>query len=591
MNKTLTILTATAIAMTCFVSMARAETTLDSFSEVSYLVFPRALGFDGPTFTPDMYDGTITIRFKKLPTSWAGHLAPQLSNKRKQRFFKGLDPLIEGGQLAGIVVRLGIGPFEIQVYEKRRPRRWVMRVGELIRPPLQMGLNGVPIVPYADLAEDDEVDGRLAFSSAELQLSQGQFRAACNRIATIAETADETLSSWVALREADCLMHYGHLAPAEATLRQVMSASHTPGAIVLAKIRLAELTGKALDAGFQFKAYDVSNKAFVGTIADEASYRLARMRLLRGESMKSLETIEVLYKDRPRSPFFESKHLLYMVRWRSVRDAARAKLWMLTAKTYLAIPPLPKTMPHWLEIHQLGATALREVGLAKRAVRVYLSLLSQKPNELDEPSTILELAQTCFEADDTYRAELSVKFLRERFPSWEKRSAVRRLVGDLALARQDDVTTGDMAAQIQKSVPPMDQREDARFVVEASVRTMQIEGVATARDTLGKTRGSLARNVRRDLAVAAGDCDTAVEIAGPIELAEAEDLLLAGACLMGARRQAEAVVLLEAARVWAGPELLTPEMEPLLDELLKAARWWMDNEQRLADATSGPRNI
>ena len=564
-------------------SEAVAQEQLDDFKEVSYLVFNRAAGFDRPVFESQLLDGTVTIRFRRIPAGWRAILAPQIASERKRRFFRDMHPIVERGKLVGIRVELGIGAFSLKSYLKRRPQRWVLRVGETRTPPFTLGPAGVPVVPYADLVEE-EIEGRDRLMSAELALAQGRTSRACAVFAKLRELQNE-LRSWAALREADCLLLDGRYGMAESLLKTVVSAGKAPAAIHLARLRIAESSGLTLSPSFDPDLYAVDGgiHTYVGTVADEINYREARALLFRREAHKALTVIESLLARRPRSPYFEDRTFLHAMRWRAVRDAHQDQAWLLTARTYLQIPPAGPEMPHWVEIHTIGAQALREVGLPKRAVRVYLHLLRTEGDfVLDEPGTILGLAEAYRESGDAYRSRITLKFLVERYPRWTRKPRVIRLRGRLALERTDDRELGAALTDLRAAEPAATSADDARFRLAGAMRTLEIEGLAPARAVVATTQGPVARQLAAPLAMAAGDCDALTRAAAPYELASAEALLWAGACLVSHRRVDEGLVLLEAAAAWSGPELLTPELAPLLRDLTSLARWWSENNERLA---------
>lgn len=560
-------------ALTLDAQTAQAE-DLDEYKEVSYLVFKRSQGFDRPEFKADRLDGTVTVRFAKLPEAWHAMLHPQTLSERKRRFFSRMTPLVENGKLAGIRVWIGVGSFRIKTYAKRGPTRWVLRVGELRTPPFDPGPEGVPVVPYSDLV-DEEVEGRAAFASAEHSLSQGRLGSACQVFQAL-RNGHKELRSWAGLREADCLLAEGRHALALDLLKSVVSAGHTPAAISLARIRIDEASGKVLGPRFDRSIYrvDSSTLSYMGTVADEIGYREARALLFRREAHLALDAMEVLLADRPRSPFFQDRRFVHALRWRAVRDAAADREWLLTSRTYLSIPPSPITMPHWVEIHEIGAHALREVGLPMRAVQVYLHLLRTDGIDLSEKATILQLAEAYYEAGDAYRARITLKYLVERFPRMTRHPKVVRIRGRLALDRGDDAEAGRQAAAMLKAQPAANDTDDARFVASAAARALETEGLPSARETLSTLPGPLVSAMRIELAMAAGDCAQLTEHLGPLPLADAEELLWSGACLMTQRRHTEALIYLEAARVYAGAELMLPELEPILEAVLASARWW-----------------
>ena len=108
-----------------------------------------------------------------------------------------------------------------------------------------------------------------------------------------------------------------------------------------------------------------------------------------------------------------------------------------------------------------------------------------------------------------------------------------------------------------------------------------VEGVAAARRLLAphavtvSTMNSLSR-IARDLAAAAQDCEALSVFAAPLELVPAEDLLLAGLCRLGRGELDEALVLVEAAQVYASDELASAENARLLEAVREQARFWLE---------------
>ena len=577
---------------------------LSEYKEVSYLVFHRKAGFDKPEFETSLLDGTVTIRFRRLPRGWPAILAPQMATSRKQRFFRNLEPVVEAGTSVGIRVRVGTGPFETHIYRKERPRRWVLRVGELRRPPVDRGPSGVPVIPYSDLVEE-EAEGRSKFVRAELAFARGGFDKPCLAFHELREQSAE-LSSWAGLREADCLLEVGEHAAALEILDAITRAGHTPAAIALARVRMAEASGAVLDERFDRSVYngiDPNIQTYMGTVADEVSYREARTLLFRGDAGEAFRTLERLHARRPESPFFLERKMLNTLRWRAVRDSAQDGRWLLTAKNYLHIPPTrPEQTPNWTRIHEYGAHALREIGLPKRAVQVYLHLLRTPEATIDETKTIIDLAETYNEAGDAYRSKITVRYLTEREPGLGHDRRVVRLRGSLALGAGHDPAMGqqarDLAGLVDKgnagSGPDGD--GDTRLVVQGAVRALQVEGIVAARDALAGLRGNwaaggLAAQVARDLAFAAGDCQALSRMATPLELADGETLLFSGACLMQQGRVTEATVMLEAARIYAAAEMGSPELDPILNLIAESAEWWTKNAGRLAKADGSTKSI
>lgn len=566
---------------------------LTQFKEVSYLVFHRSAGFDRPEIMADVLDGTVTMRFRRMPANWQNILAPQVQSARKRRFFRTMQPIVEGGKLVGLKVRIGVGAFGVRGYVKNRPRRWVLRIGELRRPPFGRGRTGVPVVPYADLIEE-EAEGRSRFVSAELGFARGEFKVPCLAFHELRADGGE-LASWAALREADCLLEVGEHAAARDILGDVVKAGHTPGAMILARIRIAEADGTVLSKRFERALFTAARDigSFVGTVADEIAYREARAMLFRGQAHEAFRVLERLHRDRPRSAFFADRQLLHTLRWRAVRDSAQEGRWLECARAYLEIPPTQPDVPNWTAIHGYGAEALREIGLPKRASQVYLHIMRKPGAVIDEVATILNLAETYREAGDDYRARITIRYLIERFPKMASDRRVVRLRGRLAMARGNAPATGeatDMMAKLLgrggRSAPRAD-ATDTRFVVEGAISALKSEGLVAARRPLTRMTGKyraqgLPFEVSRDLAFAARDCDALSRMAAPLELADGQTLLWAGVCLMGEHRMGEASVLFEAARVYASAELAAPAMDPVLQMVRESADWWTRNQARLA---------
>jgi len=579
-----TVVSAALALATLLASPTAAADELDTYKEVSYLVFQRSAGFDRPTFESDLLDGTITVRFRRIPRNWRSLLNVQVASASKARFFRAMTPIKRNGKLVGIQLQVGIGAFSIKTYNKRRPMRWVLRIGEVRRPPFSFGREGVPVVPYSDLIEDD-VEGRSAFAAAEFDLASGRLDGACRTFASL-RGGDPELTSWATIRVADCLLELGNHKAAIKQLKTVMSAGHTPAAVFLARLRLEEATGRILTAGFQRELYqsDVRRATHMGTVADEAAFREARALLLRRQIDDALAVIEGLHQRRSQSPIFVDRRFLNALRWRAVRDASVEEKWLSTARTYLRIPTDNKRMPHWLEIHRIGARALREIGLSKRAVRVYLHLLEDKNLGYEERDLIRDLAHTYHEAGDQYRASITLTFLLERYPELRRDAGVIRLQGRLALAQENGSRMGEVVAELKAMAPELTSQDDERFVATVAMRALEIDGLAAARATINGIGGQLPTTIARDLAMAAGDCDDLAKHVGPLILAQAETMLWTGACLMGQRRADEARVYLEAARVYTGAEILLPRMDPILKAVETSAQWWLQNEKRVAAA-------
>jgi hypothetical protein len=268
--------------------------------------------------------------------------------------------------------------------------------------------------------------------------------------------------------------------------------------------------------------------------------------------------------------------------------------WLRAAKAYLTVPSLPPTAPDWVDIHLAGAKALRNVGLARRAVRTYLHVLRSEGAVFDEPTIVMQLAEAYFETNDLYRARITLDFLTDRFPAWRQNRAATRLQGRLGLRLNDDKMTGLAAATLPTTQPEVgvnSQEEDANFLVAAGMVSAQEEGLVAGQSTMMAAASPFATMVKRTLTAAAGQCDELLQNLGPLELADAESLLWTGMCLLGEQRFHEASVLMDAAYAYTGPELLTPALEPLLNDLRTMAQWWLDNEERLAQFNNSQRGM
>ncbi|MFT7622217.1 MAG: hypothetical protein ACI9WU_001385 [Myxococcota bacterium] len=562
------------------------ETGIDQLREVSYLVFARSQGFDRPSFEANELEGTVTIRFKRLPRAWKGLLHPQMISERKQRFFGTIVPLVEDDKLTGLIVRVGVGAFAIRSYAKHRPMRWVLRVGERRRPSFEPGPGAVPVIPYSDMVEDD-IEGRDLFATAEHDLAVGRNDLACEVFRDLRPGADRDMVPWLALREADCLVRLGNVTTAEAVLHSIIEANQALGAVQLARLRLLETSGRVLRPGLDRTPYivDPHMATSLGTVADEITFREARAMVFQGDIHEALGILEDLQARRNRSPIFEDRRLLTGLRWRSVWDAFVQKKWLEASTAYLAIPPLPSETPRWAQLQVMGAHALREVGLPRRAVRVYLALLRTPGIVINEHKTLLDLTEAYLESDDVYRTALSLKYIEEQKPKLANHPRILRLQGKVAL-RANDLPAAAEVATLMKDASPAPTEADARMVLAAAARALEGEGLPTARALAASAGGQLSREFNRDLSMAAGDCDAVISDLSPLYLEEPSSLVWLGACLMGERRVDEAQVFLESARVYAGPQLLSPDMQPMLELLAASAAWWTGHEQRIADVSS-----
>ena len=573
---------------------------VDGYQEVSYLVFPKAQGFDRPVFESDLLAGTLTIRFPRLKPNWRGLLEPQLATERKRRFFRKVEPLVEGGKIVGIVVGMGVPAFDVATYPKTAPQRWILRVGEHRTIPASMGALAVPVVSYADLIEGDS-EARHRLGAAERALAAGQ--GGCTAIAELAAGTDE-VSAWAALRDADCHALAGDTVLA---LKALGRANGGPvGAAALATIRTAELDGSLLSETANwtpFEAIRTGGPTLSGTVADEAEYRRVRAHFWRGEYALALAALEAFTKVRPESPFAQNVALAPGLRRRVVLEAAAAERWLDAARAYVAAPVPAEPAHRRIELDLIGARALREIGLGKQASRVYLGLLQAAPAGVDEATLMLELAETYTEDHDTARADVTLKYVEERFPN--RRREATRLRGLLALAKGNVRAAAEAAlalapAPARRSAPLSEQAQaaeakSATLVARTAAQALAVEGVPAARAVVAPlaaraVAADLASEVARDLAAAAGDCEALLQFARPLELASGDDLLLGSACLLGNGRLDEALVLVSAAQVWAAADLARPEVAALLETVRAQATFWLENHAEAAPppATKNP---
>ena len=177
-----------------------------------------------------------------------------------------------------------------------------------------------------------------------------------------------------------------------------------------------------------------------------------------------------------------------------------------------------------------------------------MQLLKSRHPRVVETDTIVDLAASYIEAKDTHRALVTLDFITEQYPSLLKKHSVRRLRSRLAKLKRQTRRQVAEAEALSKDAPLS--QKDEMIIIDAAAATLNTDGVNAARTLLNETRGALAREVARDLAMAAGDCDSLVNQVTPIELASGDDLLWGAACLLGQGRLDEASVLLEAAQLW-----------------------------------------
>ncbi len=618
------------------VAQAQERSEFADLKAVSYLVFHRSAGFERPTVTLDPVLATLTLRFKRLPAQWASLLELQLGNETKHRFFSGFEPLVEAGKTVGIVARLGVGTFSVQIYTKQAPVRWVLRVGERRTPPpdLEAGPLSVPVVPYADLI-DDEAEGRAQLMGAERDLSTGKIDSGCGALEPLAvaflarparpaasgaaqalakalpashETPDEAarreVETWATLRSADCLARNGNAAEALARLERVAQDGRVPGATVLARLRSDAVSGNALGAGFDAALYRqvADNELHGGSVSDEARYRLARVHLLRSEAHAAVAALESLARARPESPFLHGSTLLNVLRWRAVRDGGHSGRWDLAATTFADIPAeVSPLTPYWLDTQQLGALAFRHVGLPRRAVPVYMTLLAcagetvdvkrcprlgkaaadaNRPRA-DELAVLEALTETYLEAEDGYRARQTLDWLDEKRPELRTAPAHLRLRERAERLRGNAKGSNAAVSTLAASGAGQVDVESATTLTAAAARALETEGLTSARALLDVAGGAVATAVMRaDLAFAAGDCAALARAAEPLALAPGETLLYSGACLLREGRAVEAAVYFEAARVYAAADV-DPTLENIVRLAHESATWRAGTGRRL----------
>lgn len=611
-------------------SAAAAESEVSQYTEMSYLVFPKAQGFDRPVFTSDVLAGTLTVRFKDLPAGWRGLLEAQLTNERKRQFFAGFQPLVEGGRTTGLIVDIGVPGFDVEAYPKSDPRRWVIRVGKHRAVPVGAGALAVPVVPYADLLDPD-LEGRDDFAAAERALARGDANA-CERLEHLRTTGSGELAAFAAIRHADCLAGKGDLIGAVATLAAI-KGNRISAPATLARIRAAEFTGRALSSRDALDAYvfPMNDPSLAGAVADEAALRQVRVFFWRGDYGRALEALAAFAKARPESPYAPTPALEEGLRRRVVMDSAHAGQWLVAARAYVAGPPAREMSPARALYDWVGARALREIGLPKEASRIYLGLLRSSGGQMEvavggpsgdanearpnrtgftELEVLLALASTYAEDKDTTRADVTLRYVDEKWRDPTSRREVARLRAELALAKhnaraavvaveamrpgagergaaaafgstEDHASLGSAATDGDRAV-----RTDS-VIARTAVAALDAEGVVAARrvlapqTALARAQG-LASEVARDLAAAAGDCDALLVRTSPIELATGDDLLLSSACLLSEGRVEEALVLVDAANVWAAGDLVRPDLDMLVSIVRAQAMWWLNRGRAIA---------
>jgi len=556
------------------------ESSADSY-EVSYLVFHKDAGFDRPTFKADVLDGTVSIEFQQMPKNWQALLKAQINTERKRRFFEAMQPITSNGIVVGIRVQVSIGAFSMRTYVKRNPSRWVLRISTTTTPALNIGHAIMPIVPYADLIADD-VPGHDGLAEAELMLANGNKNKACPMFEALQRERDP-VRSWATIRSADCYILDGRYADAARVLELLVRVSELDVAVRLAILRLEEVSGRILTREFRPAMYhiDPTDTAVIGTIADEISYREARAWLLRGDAQRALVAIHGLLQRRPYSPFFLDRTFLQAVRWRALRTLSHQDRWLDVANAYIDIPPGVTDVPHWADIHMVGAEAMRRIGLPRRSQDIYQHLLRRGKHLIQEPHVILSLAESFLEQNDIYRARMTMNFLVKEFPKWKNRPAVLVARGRIALHRKQDPEAGALLRELSDAKDNDWSVNEMQFAIYTALRAMRLEGLAAAQDLVPAAGSDLSDDVRVDLAMVAGDCEQLKETASPVELADGETLLWAGACLVHRGRMDEASVLFEAIRLYAPQIMSDPTLEPLIRLTKQSADWWVNNQDRL----------
>lgn len=589
----------------CLSLPARAESAADSMDELSYLVFPRSLGFDRPAFSTDPLRGTVTVTFKAMPKNFEALLAPQVATDRKRRFFKGFRPAMDGGRLVGLSVDVALPAFEIAVYKKASPSRWVMRIGAP-RMAAEAGALPVPVLPYADLVDVDAA-GRAELAAAERALEAGLAQGSnTSRIVTTADACgvfqaltgnpsiDPDVAAFATLRAADCAWGAEQFEEALALLGSKRFAA-TEVALRLAQARKDELTGASTGApqpygGPSGKPEDVAkgadtHPALAGTPATELHFRAARAYLASGNPAAALAQLDALALREPGNTAVQAVAARATLRRRVMEEAAVEGRWVDLAAQHRALTLPIEQRPVDLEL--LAARAHREIGLPLDAARIYLALVQGAAfagTAVTEAEVMTALAETYLEANDTLRAEVAIRYLDERRAV--RPSTLARLHSRLALAIGKARDLGTSTARMSPApaeTPALGSETDGDVSVLARATTvaLEVEGVAAARRLLAphavtvSTMNSLSR-IARDLAAAAQDCEALSVFAAPLELAPAEDLLLAGLCRLGRGELDEALVLVEAAQVYASDELASAENARLLEAVREQARFWLE---------------
>ena len=562
---------------------------IDAFREVSYLVFPKKNGFSAPRVELDLLDGSLILRFDRLPKSWRGILRPQIASERKQRFFKDMEPIVEDDKTIGIRLVIGVGLFDAQVYVKPRPKRWVLRVGEYRLPPFTPGPLEMPVIPYSEVIDID-VPGRDAFAAAERLLAAGDAEG-CATFTRLRRTKHE-LGEWATLRESDCLAMSGEIDTASKLLANLADTTSHRGIRSLASARIMELNGDILIPRLDTRvyAYDQGHHEFIGTIGDELVFREIRARTMRREVSKAFHRYVELKQERPESPYLIDSEFLDHLQWRAIRDAALDKDWLEVARVFLSLPTMSQSEDRWLDIQMLGAQALREVGAAKQAVPIYMQLLKSQHPDVVETDTIVDLAAAYIESKDKHRALVTLDFISEQYPKLRTTHAVRRLRSRLAKLKSESRKQVVEAMELSKDMPLSN--ADEQVIIDAATSALNTEGVLSARQLLTNTRSQLAQEVARDLAMAAGDCDVMLRRTSPIELADGGDLLWGAACLLGEGRLSEASVLLDAAQLYTTAAVVDPANAALILTIEEHARWWLQQRSRVLKPTipPGPRS-
>jgi tetratricopeptide (TPR) repeat protein len=575
-----------AMLLLCAPSLAE---DIDDFREVSYLVFQKKNGFSAPKLEHDILDGSLEIRFDSMPKSWRGLLTPQVKSERKRRFFRNMEPIVEDGKTVGIRLVVGVGLFSADYYVKQRPKRWVLRVGEHRLPPFGPGPLAMPIVPYSEVIDIDAPEHDI-FAQAERSLAAGGPEG-CPTFTRLRRTKNE-LGEWATLREADCLSFSGDFEPAIKLLANLADTTDNRGIQLLASARIIELNGDVLVPRFDrsMYEYDRTNPEFAGTVGDELAYREIRALAMRREVNQAFHRWVELRQERPESPFLIDSPMLQNLGWRAIRDAAWDQDWLEVSKIYLSLPQLEKTDARWFDIQNIGANALRRVGASTQAVPIYMQLLKSRHPKVVETDTIVELAASYIEAKDAHRALVTLDFIAEQYPRLLRKHSVRRLRARLAKLKRQIRQQVAEAEALTSDLPISP--EDEMIIVDASTATLRTDGVNAARRLLKDTRGVLAQEVARDLAMAAGDCDALVKRATPIEIATGDDLLWGAACLLGQGRLDEASVLLEAAQLWTTASVVDPDNAELIMSIEEHARWWLQQRNRMMTPNNppGPRS-